>query len=269
MSHQLKIPKGIKNKIAGEFGQAAAYYDLHADIQKEIAGRLIASLQPWKDIIPEGPIIELGCGTGFVTEGLAEVYPDRKIIATDLSEEMVDVTRQKLQHYKNLSFMQLDAEEPTHNEQHYAMSVSGFTAQWFKDPALTLGKWLEATKPGGLLLASFPGKDSFPEWKKHCRELGLPFTGNSLPDTEEMVIKLSAGPAQVDFYEDTITQTFESARGFFKQLKKLGAGTQKQGRPLTPGELSMLIDHWDASTDEKVRVSYHIVFLAVKRDFNS
>ncbi len=269
MSNQLKLQKNIKHKIAEKFGRAAAYYDEHADIQKDIAGRLIASLQPWKDIIPAGPVIELGCGTGFVTEGLAEIYPKRNIIATDLSEKMVELSRKKLQHHKNLSFMQLDAEQPTHHEPHYAMSVSGFTAQWFKDPALTLGRWLEATKPGGLLLASFPGNESFPEWKEPCRKLGLPFTGNTLPDTEEMVIKLSAGPAQVDFYEDTVTQTFGSARDFFRQLKHLGAGTQKEGRPLSPKELSLLIDHWDDSAGEEVRISYHIVFLAVKRDLDS
>lgn len=269
MSDHLSLQKDIKQKIAREFGRAAAYYDEHADIQKEVARRLIASLEPWKEIIPAGPIIELGGGTGFVTDGLAKVYPDRKIVVTDLSEEMLEISREKLQHHENLSFKQLDAEQSTHDEPHYAMVISGFTAQWFKDTALTLGRWMEAIKPGGLLLASFPGNDSFPEWKEQCRKLGLPFTGNTLPDTEEVVIKLSAGPAQVDFYEDTVTRTFDSSRDFFNQLKRLGAGTQKQGRPLSPKELSLLINQWDSSAGEEIRVSYHIVFLAVKRDFNS
>jgi malonyl-CoA O-methyltransferase len=147
------------------------------------------------------------------------------------------------------------------------MTVSNFVAQWFKDPALTFGSWLDATKPGGLLLASFPGSESFPEWQKYCRELGLPFTGNPLPDVEEMVIKMSVGPSQVDYYEDTIVQTFDSARDFFIHLKQIGASTQKNGRSLSPRELSLLIDHWDSSTEGKIKVSYHVVFLAVKRDF--
>ncbi len=258
----------LKQQISTSFGAAAPYYDENAQVQREVANRLIASLQPWRDILPQGPIIELGCGTGFVTEGLAELYPKKEIQVTDLSEEMVAFCEQKFDQ-DNLKFRVQDAEDPPHEEPHYAMTISGFTPQWFKDPAQTLGRWLEATKPGGLLLASFPGNESFPEWKKKCEELGLPFTGNDLPDVEEMVIKMSVGPAQVDYYEDTVTQHYESARDFFRDLKKLGASTQRSGRSLTPKELSLLINHWDDSTEGDITVSYHAVFLAVKRDYDS
>ena len=259
----------IKNKIARQFGRAATYYDEHADVQREVARRLIASLEPWQDILPPGPILEVGCGTGFVTAGLANLYPDRKLIVTDLSSEMVETCKNKFRNYPNLLFEVLDAENPPAGERKYAMTISGFAAQWFRDPALTLGKWLEVTKPGGLLLAAFPGSESFPEWRRHCQELGIPFTGNTLPDTEEMVIKLSAGPAQVDYYEDTVTRKFASATDFFRHMKRLGAGTQQEGRHLTASEMKMLIRHWDDQSSDGIRVSYHVVFLAAKRDFNS
>jgi len=259
----------LKQQIATSFGDAVSYYDEHATLQQEVADRLIASLQPWRDIIPAGPIIELGCGTGFVTRGLAEMYPNREVQVTDLSEEMVAFCRQKLNDHQNLSFHTQDAEELPFEEPNYAMTVSGFTAHWFEDPAQTLGRWLQATKPGGLLLASFPGSESFPEWRAKCKELGLPFTANTLPDVEEMVIKMSVGPAQVDYYEDTIIQTYDSAFEFFLDLKKLGAGTQRKGRSLTHKEFSLLLNHWDDTTDGPIEISTHIVFLAVKRDFDS
>ncbi len=269
MNELASVAEGLKKKIASNFGASAPYYDSHAEVQKEVADRLIASLQPWRDIIPPGPIIELGCGTGFVTRGLAELYPEREIHVTDLSEQMVDYCKEKFSDVNNLSFDILDAEDPPHNDPHYGMTVSGFTAQWFKDPAQTLGQWLQATKPGGLLLASFPGSDSFPEWREQCKELGLPYTGNRLPDVEEMVVKMSVGPAQVDYYEDTITKQFDSAGDFFRQLKKLGASTQMKGRTLSPKELSLLINHWDSTTEGSIKISYHLVFLAVKRDLDS
>lgn len=270
MTEENSTATTFKHKVANSFGDAVSYYNAHADVQQEVADRLIASLQPWRDIIPSGPIIELGCGTGFVTNGIVDLYPNRNIEAVDLSEKMIDFCRDKFSDHKNLSFSVSDAEEiPNFDEPHYAMTVSGFTAHWFKDPAQTLGQWLEITKPGGLLLASFPGNESFPQWKKHCKELGLPFTGNELPDVEEMVIKMSVGPAQVDYYEDTITQTYESAGDFFDELKGLGMGTQLKGRHLNADERNLLIEHWDNSSKGDVTVSYHIVFLAVKRDFDS
>ncbi|MGM0546619.1 MAG: methyltransferase domain-containing protein [Bacteroidota bacterium] len=261
--------RDFKEQIAGSFGEAASYYDEHATVPREVADRLIASLQPWRDIIPPGPIIELGCGTGYVTKGLAELYPDQNIEATDLSDGMVKFCREKFADPENITFYQHDAEEILYEDPHYAMTVSGFTAHWFNDPAQTLAQWLEITKPGGLLLASFAGNESFPQWKKYCEELGLPFTGNQLPDVEEMVIKMSVGPAQVDYYEDTVAQSYESASDFFDDLKKLGMGAQKEGRHLTSDERKLLVDHWDESTTGNITVRYHIVFLAVKRDFDS
>lgn len=255
--------------IARNFGKAAARYQKEAEVQKEVAQRLIASLRPWRDILPPGPILEIGCGTGFVTEGIVDLYPKRKKIITDLSAEMVGFCREKFKSVDNISFDELDAEQLSTEKPEYAMTVSGFAAQWFKDPALTLGKLIEATKPGGLLLASFPGNESFPEWKKHCRNLGIPYTGNTLPDTEEIVIKMSTGPVQVDYYEDTVTQKFPSAADFFRHLKGIGAGTRKEGRALAPSEMKMLIKHWDSKAGDEVTVSYHIIFLAIKRDHTS
>jgi malonyl-CoA O-methyltransferase len=269
MTNKATLADDLKQQIASSFGKAASYYDEHAEIQKEVAKRLIASLQPWRDILPSGPIIELGCGTGFVTEGLAEMYPQKEIQVTDLSKQMVEFCKQKFSDQQNLTFRVQDAEDVPYEEPHYAMTISGFSPQWFKDPAQTLARWLQATKPGGLLLTSFPGNESFPEWQKQCQELGLPFTGNTLPDVEEMVVKMSVGPAQVDYYEDTVSKSYESARDFFRDLKNLGADTQRSGRSLTPKEFSLLINHWDSSAEGNIRVSYHLIFLAVKRDYDS
>lgn len=264
------IDSKIKQQIANSFDGAASYYNEHADLQKEVADRLINSLQPWRDIIPSGPIIELGAGTGFVTKGLADLYSEREIEVTDLSEGMISFCNSKFRDQDNLNFKVLDAEQvPYFEDPHYAMTVSGFAAHWFKNPAQTLAKWLEITKAGGLLLASFPGNESFPSWREHCKKLGIPFTGNQLPDVEEMVIKMSVGPAQVDYYEDTITQQYESANDFFEEIKKLGMGTQIEGRHLTSDERKLLVKHWDSSVNGDITVSYHIVFLAVKRDFDS
>lgn len=255
--------------IVHNFGISAEYYDQKADVQKEVADRLIASLRPWTEILPPGPVLELGCGTGFVTKGLMELLPDRELEITDISPEMVEFCRKKLGDTGRTTFKTLDAENIDTGSEVYAMTISGFVAQWFEQPAITLGKCLEATKPGGLLLASFPGSESFPEWKEACRDLGLPFTGNQLPDTEEMVVKLSGWPVQVDYFEDTVKQQFESSADFFRHLKRMGASTQKKGRHLKATEMRMLIDHWDQKTEGDIEISYHVVFVAVKRNYDS
>jgi len=260
-----KIP--WNKRVASAFSNAVKSYDKNARIQREVAERLIASLEPWKKIIPPGPLLELGCGTGFVTEGLMELYPERKKEITDIAPGMLQYCRDKFSNAYNTDFYTLDADRIRGPEPKYALTISGFAAQWFRDPALTLGNILESIKPGGLLLVSFPGNESFPEWKQQCRELGLPYTGNELPDIEEIAVKLSVGPAEIDFYEDTLTQTFDSAADFFRHLKQIGAGTSNSSRSLTPENIKLLIQHWDNKIAESggIEVTYHIVFLAVKK----
>lgn len=248
-----------------KFDNAAAVYNETADIQKQVADRLIASLNPWKDILPPGPILELGCGTGFTSRGLVELFPERPLILSDASRNMLEACKSNIGEVDNVEYTIQDGEEIPVQEPTYAMTISSFVAQWFHQPAFTLGQWLEATKPGGLLLAAFPGSESFPEWKKHAQTLGIPFTRNALPDTEEMVIKLSSDITQIDYYEDTITQKFEGAAAFFRHLKQIGAGCQLNGRSLTAREMKMLIDYWDEQKSDGITVSWHVVFLAVKR----
>lgn len=256
----------ITEKSEDPFGSSASYYHRRAEVQKEVAERLIASLEPWRDILPPGPLVELGCGTGFVTESLLEMYPGREIWVTDRSPGMVAFCRKRFGGREEVRFRTMAAEDPEEGPSEVAMTVSGFSAQWFRDPPLTLGRWLERTRSGGLLLASFPGSESFPEWREQCSKLGLPYTGNALPDTEEMVIKLSGGPAQVDYYEDRMTREYDSSADFFRHLKRTGAGRQKEGRHLTPREMRLLVRNWDEEAGDSVTVSYHVVFIAVKRD---
>lgn len=256
----------LDKETSTNFNRSAEVYHRKAKVQQEVAHRLISSLEPWKDILPPGPVIELGCGTGFVSTHLQQLFPGRQLIFTDASPAMIEIAKKNISPAANVSFEEHNAEEIPVSNPTYAMTISSFAAQWFRDPAYTLGQWLEATQPGGLLLAAFPGSESFPEWKHHAEALGLPFTGNALPDTEEMVIKLSSGNTQVDYYEDTITQKFTDAAGFFRHLKEIGAGQQLQGRPLTHKEMKLLINHWNQQAEGDISVRYHIVFLAVKKN---
>ncbi len=248
------------------FGKSADYYHKNAVVQRQAAERLIASLKPWQEILPPGPVLELGCGTGFVSRELVRLFRDRALIFSDISSQMVEACRTHLKQRENVAFKIINAEHIPVDEPAYAMTISNFAAQWFRDPPYTLSRWLDVTLPGGLLLAAFPGSESFPEWKEHTERLGLPYTGNPLPDTEEMAIKLSSDRTQVDYYEDTVSQRFQSAAGFFRHLKQIGAGQQMKGRHLTAKEMKMLIDYWDEQNTGGITVSWHVVFLAVKKN---
>ncbi len=265
-----RISHPQKQSIKKEFGKNPDYYDQNADCQKESAERLIASLEPWTAIIPRGPILEVGCGTGFLSRHLPGLFKERSIEITDLAPEMVEYCRRKMDlkdEMERVTFDVRDAEYLTAAEESVSLIIHNFVAQWFQDPALSMERMVECLKPGGLMLAAFPGSDSFPEWKEATEKADVDYTGNELPDTEEIVVKLSNLPVKVDYYEDTISSRFSSAREFFRHLKKIGASTaENKDSGLSGSEMKKLIETWDHSASGEITVNYHVVFLAVKKE---
>ncbi|RNC85492.1 MAG: methyltransferase [Balneola sp.] len=254
------------SQVRKNFSASVSYYHEHAVIQKKVAEGLIASIKPWKDIIPPGPVLEVGCGTGFVSEHIVNEFPNREIVISDLSADMVDFTSNKIGKRDGVVFEVLDVNDFNIQEYKYALIVSNFAAQWFDDPATGLDRLTKSLKPGGLLITAFPGNHSFAEWYECCLELGLPFTANTLPDVEEVVVKLSLNPVQIDYYENDLYQEFESSLGFFQHLKKIGAHTSKTGKSLNTKQLRLLTSFWDKKKNGDVKVKWHVVYLAVKKE---
>ncbi|MBO6524476.1 MAG: methyltransferase domain-containing protein [Balneolaceae bacterium] len=255
-----------KQKVTQSFSKATQRYHEQAEVQKKVAEGLIASVRPWKGTIPPGPILEVGCGTGFLSEKIIQEFPSREFTVTDASKEMLHFTQKRLNESDNLSFEVLDVDHLQNPEPKYALIVSNFTAQWFDDTAIGLEKLAGMLKPGGLLLTSFPGNHSFTEWYECCLELGLPFTANPLPDVEEVVVKLSLSPVQIDYYENDLYQEFNFSIDFFRHLKEVGADVSTTGKSLTAKQLKLLTDFWNNKVDNQIKVKWHVVYVAVKKD---
>lgn len=265
-----RIDHPKKNRIRRAFGRNPSYYHEHADVQRESAQRLMASLEPWKAIIPKGRLLEIGCGTGFISKQLIQMFPGREIEISDISDRMLSCCRTHLKEWADQERINLrvrDGEYLETNDEQFGLIVHNFVAQWFKDTALSLERMVECLKPGGLLLAAFPGNRSFPEWREAAREAKVSYTGNQLPDTEEIVVKLSRGPVQVDYFEDDITNQFDSVFNFFRHLKKIGASTPEEDQKLNPSELKRLASQWEQNADaDQIYAQYHVVFVAAKKD---
>ncbi len=262
----------ITEELAAKMVKAAHNYHEKAEIHRKVAEGLMASLRPWKNILPrKGALLEVGCGTGILSELLIKEFPEREIVLTDLNQEILDICKTNLEKAgllsDKISFKVLEVNNtmevvPDSN----AMVISNFVPHWFKDTSIGLERLADTIVYGGLLLCSFPGKNSFPEWYEKCLELGLPFTSNTLPDTEEVVIKLSMSSVQVDYHENELTQQFDKAIDFFNHLKEIGIDVSNNDKHLTPKQLKLLTDYWDEKAEGYREFTWHIVYLAAKKE---
>lgn len=262
----MQTKNDLSSTIAASFGKSAKKYHQKARIQKNVAEGLVASLAPWKEILPSGPILEVGCGTGFLTRQMIKAFPNHEFVITDASKEMVGFAKQQIGETSTRKFKTLNVDLLKEPVPMYSCIVSNFAAQWFSDTAIGLEKLAHMLLPGGLLLVAFPGNNSFKEWYQHCLALGIPYTANPLPDVEELVIKLSLGPFQIDYYENNLHQKFEQSIDFFKHIKEIGAGYSFSGKSLTAKQIKLLTNYWDKKVNP-ISVNWHIVYLVVKKDY--
>lgn len=263
---ELKVsdPSDLKRKLADAFGQRAQDYIKFAVVQRQAAQYLSDMVE---DILPElpSPYIELGCGTGFVTEKILPKLSPGSFLVTDISEEMLSTCRQMLHIPEgfDVSFEIVDAEE-FHQPDSYGLIVTALTAQWFEDTHGVLIRLLESLKPGGLLVYSYLDECCFPEWKALCAESGLPYTGNELPTSR---------PIDIDFNRysweyasnELFTEEYPSLADFFRNLKRIGAGTRKSPPSGSYGTVLALNEFWTRKAQEVFRISYGISFGAIRR----
>ena len=139
------------DRISDSFGSAAAYYDQHAQVQAKAADRLVEFLQPFTRFV-DGPILEFGCGTGFITDRTSQWWPHLPREVTDLSPDMLAVCAHKLAHKVPVQtvFRPLDI-QTLRASSHYGLILSGLTVQWVDDLPGTLKTLGQALKPGGLI----------------------------------------------------------------------------------------------------------------------
>lgn len=248
-----------------EISKAILEYHDNSDAEQQSAKRLAQSLKPWRYLIPPGPILEAGAGTGLFTDYMITLFPNRKITITDRSDEMIAFHRSRFKERENLTWQTKDIEDEVPEEQSCAMICGNHVVHQFKQPASALEKLSKALSIDGIMLMGFPGEDSFKEWRSTCLDLGLPYAGKQLPETEPLVIHLSMGPFQVDFYEDQTTIHYQSFSQFLNHCENGGNSIVKESHKHNPNELALINENWQHRRVGNIGITYHNVFLAVKR----
>ena len=97
-----------------------------------------------------GNLIELGCGTGYFTETLAN--KSENIISTDISEEMLSIAREEL---KGFEFQVMDCQNIKFDEGTFDTVFMGLVLL-FTEPEKALKESCRVLKHGGLLIIVDP-----------------------------------------------------------------------------------------------------------------
>lgn len=247
-----------KSLIAEAFGRAAAGYEDHATLQRMAARRLadrIAELP-----LPRHPrVLEIGCGTGFLTRALRERVGPATWTVSDLSPRMAARCRAALGDPEDAAFVALDGEDPALEPgPRFDLICASLAVQWFGDLGAALARWSRLLAPGGHIAYATVAAGSLTEWCAAHEEIGrpagvLPF----VPAAELARAWPLGGEGRVE--EETIARHHADAHAFLTELRGIGARVPAEGRaPLSAGDLRRLLRRFSAPAgiDVTWRIAY-------------
>lgn len=81
--------------VVSNFTNSHLTYDGNATIQAIAASHLSDALSEITSNLPDGDVLELGCGTGLFSLSLIRALSDRRIVLTDASRELLEICRRK------------------------------------------------------------------------------------------------------------------------------------------------------------------------------
>ena len=98
-----------------------------------------------------GPVLEMACGTGIVTQQLrAHLAPEVKIVATDLSQPMLDYARTKLPTLKNVTWRQADIAALPFADAEFSTVVCQFGLMFVPDKQAAFREVRRVLRKGGV-----------------------------------------------------------------------------------------------------------------------
>jgi len=129
----------------------ARTYDESSRPQQVWASAVLARLD---GIAPDATVLDVGCGTGRVTEELLRLVPEGRVLALDASAEMVELARQRLGDRAEVwrqDVLELALDEPVD------AIVSTAALHWVPDHVLLWRRLAAALRPAGVLEAQCGG----------------------------------------------------------------------------------------------------------------
>lgn len=159
------------NNIKRCFNKAALTYDLHCHLQCSIGEQLIARLKRYKPRAQT--IIDLGCGTGLITEQLINQYNDyRQFYALDISDQFLQQARARLAQYYDIVIQEGNFDVFAVPEPGFDLMFSNMALQWSHNLAITLANLYNHLLPAGVIAFTLPLAGTFCELTENCT---LPF----------------------------------------------------------------------------------------------
>ncbi|MCX5696898.1 MAG: malonyl-ACP O-methyltransferase BioC [Candidatus Omnitrophica bacterium] len=246
-----------KQAIVKAFSRCARLYDDYADIQKQAAEELAG----WIHTDGFRRILEIGCGTGNYTLRLKNKFEYSGLLAVDISQEMIEVARNKLQG-REVEFVTADAENFSFPGE-FNLITSNACFQWFVDLEKAFLEYEKMLTPGGWIIFSIFGPRTFFELND---ALAACLKDKSIPAAAFLPRDKIAGILNrnfngIEIREEIYRETFPCLRDLLRKIKYTGIRGEAVNSKAILGPKSLKkIEEAYLDMHKQIRATYQVFF---------
>ncbi|MDR2414305.1 MAG: malonyl-ACP O-methyltransferase BioC [Odoribacteraceae bacterium] len=246
-----------KEEIKQRFKRSEATYNANAIVQRHAASRLARMLAATLNYVPTS-VLEIGCGTGFLTEELRAIFPEKVLYLNDIVDEICLKTAER-NGVPPARCLPGDIEKISLPS--FDLVISASTFQWLSDAPAVFEKLAGTLKRGKLMLFSTFGK-------YNLREIRLT-TGGGLNyrSQDELIDLLSPWFKVTEILEEFRLIEFPDPLAILQHLKRAGTNVSGDRSIWTKKRVDEFIVDYNTrfAMDGKVTLTYHPLYLVCKK----
>jgi malonyl-CoA O-methyltransferase len=263
-------------RVKAHFNRAAASYDEAAVLQAEVASRLVERLALFS--LSPKRILDLGCGTGYMTALLAARFPQAEIVALDIAPAMLAQTQARFnalrpwwrfwQAKPRVTPLEADMLDLPFEAGQFDLVISNMVVQWAEDLDGVFAQVRRVLGEDGLFIFTSFGPDTLKElrlaWRAVDPAHGYVSDFIDMHDAGDALVRAHFGFPVMDV--ETFTLTYEKAADLLKDLKAIGAtNAQLDSRKglMTQRQLKAMYLAYEAfrrAEDARLPASYEVVY---------
>ena len=268
-----------KRLVEKHFSQNAHCYDQFTPVQDFMANRLIKLVGSCQQNYPVTSILEFGCGTGRLTRLLLKNFPNCKIIAIDISVEMIERLKHSIPNNSNVDFIVGDAEVLVNDSfirsRKFDLIISNATVQWFNHPQNTAKRYQSLLSNTGILAFSTFGPDTFCELRhafrqaeRRLRTSPMNHVLSFVSPEDWRILGACVQRRNSSVQEEHQIESFGSVKDFLYTIKKTGAANPYSKYPpiMSTNLFKCMVEEYErrystATSSGKIHATFHMVYV--------
>ncbi|MGZ4999146.1 MAG: malonyl-ACP O-methyltransferase BioC [Methylomonas sp.] len=264
----MSLDSGLdKSKIRRSFAAAADSYDDMAALQREVALKL---LEKYPLERTTGMVLDVGCGTGFLTRQLPVDAARQSLLALDIALPMLQFSRQKNADLP-ACYVCADAEKLPLAEDSVQQIYSNLALQWCQDLEAVFRNFNRILQTGGQLVFATFGPETLRELKAAWAAVDEFTHVNEFYSADQIIDFLRKSGFEAPSANTVIYQSrYPSVMALMRELKGIGAhnvNLARNRKPTTRQQLQRMTTCYEGSSMEGAEVvaTYEIIFVQARR----